>query len=231
MVTRFRSHQTKNGSLMGFVTLEDIQGSIDLVVFPKCWEKYSILLGMDRVLIVYGRVDNQNGEPKILVDKLEEVSYLPDENLQNGETDSPYYAYIPPAENGFTRDLDEENADYPTPAASLMGTARETHASSRPNFGPDDWHMLEPPADPSPRQSAAPEQKKMAPTVEEQPEPVEEGLERALVTPPDELPIGEDSGPSRGMDSSPVAGSVPPPEALLPSSMTHYIMPPRAQVG
>ena len=41
MVTRFRNHQTKTGKAMGFVTLEDIQGSIELVVFPKAWELYT----------------------------------------------------------------------------------------------------------------------------------------------------------------------------------------------
>ena len=39
MVTRFRNHQTKTGNAMGFVTLEDIQGTIELVIFPKTWKE------------------------------------------------------------------------------------------------------------------------------------------------------------------------------------------------
>ena len=35
MVARFRRHQTKDGKPMGFATLEDIQGNIELVLFPQ----------------------------------------------------------------------------------------------------------------------------------------------------------------------------------------------------
>src|SRR5512147_2916453 len=40
LVTRIRPHQTKTGKAMGFVTLEDVQGNIELVVFPRTWEQY-----------------------------------------------------------------------------------------------------------------------------------------------------------------------------------------------
>ena len=70
MVDRFRQHTTKNGKSMGFVTLEDVYGKIDLVIFPKAWEMYYQLIEMDSVLIAQGRVDAAQGDPKILVDKL-----------------------------------------------------------------------------------------------------------------------------------------------------------------
>ena len=64
MVTHFRHHQTKDGKPMGFVTLEDIQGSIELVLFPKTWDKYGKLIEMDRVLIAEGKVDAESGDPR-----------------------------------------------------------------------------------------------------------------------------------------------------------------------
>ena len=70
MVDRFRLHTTKTGKSMGFVTLEDVYGKIDLVIFPKAWEVYSQLIEMDSVLIAQGKVDAAQGDPKILVDKL-----------------------------------------------------------------------------------------------------------------------------------------------------------------
>ena len=83
MVTRFRRHQTKEGKPMGFATLEDIQGNIELILFPKTWDKYGKLIEMDRVLTAEGRVDAEGGEPKILVDKLmlEEVVDMPLESM------------------------------------------------------------------------------------------------------------------------------------------------------
>jgi DNA polymerase-3 subunit alpha len=74
MVDRFRQHQTRKGNSMGFVTLEDLFGKIDLVIFPQTWEKVYHLVDMDKVLLAEGRVDTSQGEPKILVDKLVPVS-------------------------------------------------------------------------------------------------------------------------------------------------------------
>ncbi|MFZ6027227.1 MAG: DNA polymerase III subunit alpha [Chloroflexota bacterium] len=69
MVVRIRNHQTKTGKQMAFATLEDIQGNIELVVFPRTWEKYQSLIQFDQIILVDGKVDNPDGgEPKILVD-------------------------------------------------------------------------------------------------------------------------------------------------------------------
>jgi DNA polymerase III subunit alpha len=70
MVDRFRQHTTKNGKSMGFATLEDMYGKIDLVIFPQTWNQYYHLIEMDSVLQAEGRVDNAQGDPKILVNKL-----------------------------------------------------------------------------------------------------------------------------------------------------------------
>jgi len=68
LVTRMRPHQTKTGKMMGFVTLEDVQGNIELVVFPRTWEQYAEAFEIDRVLLIDGKVDAQSGDPKVLVD-------------------------------------------------------------------------------------------------------------------------------------------------------------------
>lgn len=73
MIDRFRQHLTKKGNNMGFVTLEDLYGKIDLVIFPQVWEKAYHLVEMDHVLLAEGRVDAAQGDPKILVDKLTQV--------------------------------------------------------------------------------------------------------------------------------------------------------------
>ncbi|MBI4928447.1 MAG: DNA polymerase III subunit alpha [Anaerolineae bacterium] len=82
MVTRFRNHQTKNGKTMGFITLEDIQGNIEMVCFPSTWEKFLPLVQPDAVLIAEGKVDAEGSEPKLLVDRLIAVS--PEEATGDG---------------------------------------------------------------------------------------------------------------------------------------------------
>ena len=70
MIVRIRHHQSKAGKPMGFVTLEDIQGTVELVIFPSTWAKVKELVEYDRIVLVDGRLDLSGGDPKVLVDKM-----------------------------------------------------------------------------------------------------------------------------------------------------------------
>jgi len=179
MVTRFRNHQTKKGDTMGFVTLEDLQGNIELVVFPKAWEKYHTLVQPDAVLIAEGKVDQEGADPKVLVDKLSEVP-LEEQNLAG---DEPLFL----TSNGFPLDEEEppapvEEEPYPVPAAP--GETRrvaEPSPASAPYSPADD---LTPPEDPpdweqhipgwsAPEDVSPPPQREPAPALDQKmaPEP------------------------------------------------------------
>ncbi len=68
LVTAIRPYTTKTGKPMGFVTIEDIQGSIELVLFPKTWERFKEQLKDGQIIIVEGKVDTGSTPPKILAD-------------------------------------------------------------------------------------------------------------------------------------------------------------------
>ena len=68
LVNLVRPYVTKAGKPMGFATIEDIQGNIELVLFPRTWEKYREELTDGRIVIVEGKADTSNTPPKILVD-------------------------------------------------------------------------------------------------------------------------------------------------------------------
>jgi DNA polymerase-3 subunit alpha len=70
IVVQVRPHLTRNGKSMAFVRLEDLQGSIELVVFPNTWKKYGSLIEEERVILALGKVDNEGGQPKVLVDMI-----------------------------------------------------------------------------------------------------------------------------------------------------------------
>lgn len=70
MVTHIRPYQTRSGKPMGFVSLEDLQGSIELVVFSRIWKDVAEWLAPDKVVVVKGKVDRERGDPKILVDEI-----------------------------------------------------------------------------------------------------------------------------------------------------------------
>ena len=77
LVSNVRPYTTKTNKPMGFVTLEDIQGSIELVLFPRTWEKTREQLIDGQIVIVEGKVDAGSAPPKILVDTVQtEFKYL-----------------------------------------------------------------------------------------------------------------------------------------------------------
>ncbi len=70
MVVRLRKHYTqKSKAEMAFATIEDLHGAIELVIFPRTWEKFKHLLALDRVVVVDGKADD-GSPPKILVDAI-----------------------------------------------------------------------------------------------------------------------------------------------------------------
>lgn len=70
-VKTFRSFQTKRGKDMAFVTLDDGFGLIELVVFPETWKRFAALIQLDNLVLVEGKIDAENAEPKVLADKFD----------------------------------------------------------------------------------------------------------------------------------------------------------------
>jgi len=70
MVSNIRPYQTKTGKMMAWVMLEDVAGTIELVLFPRTWEKYQFALEVGGVIIAEGRVDAGSNPPKVLVDNI-----------------------------------------------------------------------------------------------------------------------------------------------------------------
>jgi DNA polymerase-3 subunit alpha len=57
---------TKKGDLMAVFTLEDLQSSIEVMVFPKTMSDIGHVLADDAVLIVKGRIDKRDDQPKFI---------------------------------------------------------------------------------------------------------------------------------------------------------------------
>ena len=62
MITDVTVKYTKNGSVMAFVTLEDLLGSVEIVVFPRDYERYKTLLAVDSKVFISGRADVDDGK-------------------------------------------------------------------------------------------------------------------------------------------------------------------------
>ena len=90
-VLSHRTTTTKKGQEMAFAVLEDLQGTVEMVIFPKAWQKSKELIRNNEVVLVKGKLDNSQADaeksetenpdaekekkfrdsPKVLVDSME----------------------------------------------------------------------------------------------------------------------------------------------------------------
>jgi DNA polymerase-3 subunit alpha len=104
IITNIRPYTTKAGKPMGFVTIEDIQGSIELLLFTRTWEQYRNQLAADQIIIVEGKVDQTNTPPKILVDTIKtEIKVLEAADDSTLKPDSTPKPLLPRAESQSPR--------------------------------------------------------------------------------------------------------------------------------
>jgi DNA polymerase-3 subunit alpha len=68
LVTALREINTKNGNRMGFVTIEDVEGSIEVTVFPELFRQTAAHLRGGSPILVRGKVEGTATARKILAD-------------------------------------------------------------------------------------------------------------------------------------------------------------------
>jgi DNA polymerase-3 subunit alpha len=105
-VSHVRPYSTRAGKAMGFVTLEDLQGSIELVVFNRVWREVVSWLEPEQLVVVYGKVDRERGDAKILVDRI--LRDMDEAEKASGvETKADRLGSIDAASNGDERETSQ----------------------------------------------------------------------------------------------------------------------------
>ena len=67
IITQAKKIRTRNGEPMMFATLDDLEGSVEILVFGKALEAYGGELGVDQVVLVRGRVDHKDANKVCIV--------------------------------------------------------------------------------------------------------------------------------------------------------------------
>jgi DNA polymerase-3 subunit alpha len=74
MVAKIRYHITQKGrnagAKMAVFVLEDLQGQVEVVLFPDALNKYTDYIDEDKIIFVKGRVDFRREKPNILAEEI-----------------------------------------------------------------------------------------------------------------------------------------------------------------
>jgi len=70
VINNLKRKSTKNGNLMAFITLEDLEGTVEIIAFPKVYEKCKETIKKDEIIIVEGRLDVAEGKTKVIAEKI-----------------------------------------------------------------------------------------------------------------------------------------------------------------
>jgi len=62
---------TKKGDLMSFVTLEDLTGTIEAIVFPKTYAKQKEMIQANQLAQITGKTDERNGKIQIICETIQ----------------------------------------------------------------------------------------------------------------------------------------------------------------
>ena len=102
MITDKTIKYTKNNKVMAFLTVEDLVGTVEVVVFPRDYEKCQMFLNEDARLFIQGRVSAEDDKAsKLILEKVRTFDDMPKELWIQFESREDYAK----AETGLVDDL------------------------------------------------------------------------------------------------------------------------------
>lgn len=111
-VVKIKTINTKSGSVMAFVQVEDLSGAMEVLVFPKVLLDCSEAIKDNEVVVVKGKISVKEDEsPKILADSVVQISsYNPEKLAVNSKTNK----------SGLWLKLESQNSEEYEKAVSLL---------------------------------------------------------------------------------------------------------------
>ncbi len=114
VVTDLRRTYTKKGDLMARFVLEDLQAAMEVFVFPKTMAEYGALIENDAILVVRGRLDTREDEPKIVCMEVSRPV------LERGEEDLHISLPLGVLTDAKVQGLKDVLSGHPGPSAVLL---------------------------------------------------------------------------------------------------------------
>lgn len=78
IIAEKKTKTTKSNKLMAFITLEDLYGSMEVIVFPAVLSRYAALIAEDNIVLIHGKVSVREEEaPKIICEEVRPLKEEP----------------------------------------------------------------------------------------------------------------------------------------------------------
>ena len=138
VIVEVRTHITKKGDTMAFLTLEDLEGRIDLVAFPRTWKTHRARLQEGRIVLIRGKMDTRRDEPAVLIDDVSEtITVRPPSSAASHHAgrvaEAPAaYDVAPPRAAPATAPPPEEPPDLWADAMPAAAPSNGGHRAGRP---------------------------------------------------------------------------------------------------
>jgi DNA polymerase III subunit alpha len=217
-----RTFTTKKGEQMAFCRLEDLQGTVDITVFPQLFREKRDLWKPDKIVIVWGKVDPRNGRISVVADRAQD--YVQGQRIIE-DTSTVYHRYQNGGGGGERPLVWSNGGGNGNNAAARMvesGRSKTILATEPAEYGQDDDSDY---SEESPFANQAPDWLIEAPLPEaaSRREPAEPQVDERQGAKPDTAAAPE--APPRGENK--VAKPVEPvtPVAALPATVTPIAQP------
>jgi DNA polymerase-3 subunit alpha len=80
MISQKTIKTTRNNTMMAFITLEDMVGAVEIIIFPRDYEKYKIYLSEDNKILVRGKITvEEEKAAKLICQEIVPFDHIPKE--------------------------------------------------------------------------------------------------------------------------------------------------------
>ena len=70
IITQHRSQLTKNGDRMAFLTVEDLYGTMEVIVFPETYRQSITHCESEEPLVIWGKVEGDSSDGRVIAQRL-----------------------------------------------------------------------------------------------------------------------------------------------------------------
>ncbi len=112
IIAGFKRLTTKSGQTMGFAAVEDLYGGIEVIVFPKVFEKARNYLNEEEVVRITGKLQIKDGNPQIIADSIDKLD-IKENTQEQSSVQSLYMGLIIPDSDAVQDNVLDVLTGYP----------------------------------------------------------------------------------------------------------------------